>query len=102
MPIRKIVAGLFLTITAFVMAAGTASAQEEDDPLVRITLPIDQDLLRVQNDSGSDGAAVGSPGVTGGNVLQVPLQLPINLCRNTIDIIGLLNATSGNTCINPE
>ncbi|XXU61362.1 chaplin [Sorangium sp. So ce1078] len=35
-----------------------------------------------------------------GNVIQVPIQVPINLCGNTIDIVALLNPTSGNTCVN--
>ncbi|OIJ93219.1 chaplin [Streptomyces sp. MUSC 14] len=51
-------------------------------------------------DSGAEGAAVGSPGVVSGNTIQVPIQLPINLCGNAIDIVGLLNPTFGNTCVN--
>ncbi|GHF72098.1 hypothetical protein GCM10010218_61710 [Streptomyces mashuensis] len=47
------------------------------------------------------GAAKGSPGVISGNVIQVPIDIPVNVCGNTIDIIiGLLNPTFGNTCIN--
>ncbi|GGX65404.1 chaplin [Streptomyces hiroshimensis] len=52
--------------------------------------------------SGANGAAVGSPGVISGNVIQVPIQIPINLCGNSIDIVGLLNPTFGNTCINAD
>ncbi|MBT2384004.1 chaplin [Streptomyces sp. ISL-11] len=52
--------------------------------------------------AGAQGAAVGSPGIISGNVIQVPIQIPINLCGNTIDIIGLLNPTFGNTCINAD
>lgn len=51
-------------------------------------------------DSGAAGAAVGSPGVISGNNIQVPVHVPINLCGNTIDVIGLLNPTFGNVCIN--
>ncbi|MFF7248489.1 chaplin [Embleya sp. NPDC008237] len=51
-------------------------------------------------DSEAQGAAVGSPGVLSGNNIQVPIHVPINLCGNTIDIIGVLNPTFGNTCIN--
>ncbi|GAA2718767.1 MULTISPECIES: chaplin [Streptomyces] len=50
-------------------------------------------------DSGAQGAAVGSPGVISGNVIQVPIHVPINLCGNSIDLIALLNPTFGNTCI---
>ncbi|MFI9255207.1 chaplin [Streptomyces sp. NPDC053069] len=50
-------------------------------------------------DSAAKGAAVGSPGVVSGNVTQVPTQIPIDLCGNTIDIVGLLNPASGNVCV---
>ncbi|GAA0492081.1 chaplin [Streptomyces sp. NPDC046215] len=46
------------------------------------------------------GVAKGSPGIVSGNVIQVPIQIPLNVCGNTIDIIALLNPTFGNTCVN--
>ncbi|MDT3397549.1 chaplin family protein [Streptomyces sp. B1866] len=48
--------------------------------------------------TGAEGSAVGSPGVLSGNTVQVPIDIPVNLCGNTINIIGLLNPASGNTC----
>ncbi|WP_443089326.1 chaplin [Yinghuangia sp. ASG 101] len=51
-------------------------------------------------DSGADGAAVGSPGVLSGNNVQVPVHIPINVCGNSIDVVGVLNPVFGNTCIN--
>ncbi|MFG2131165.1 chaplin ChpH [Streptomyces sp. NPDC048751] len=51
-------------------------------------------------DSGAQGAAVHSPGVVSGNVVQVPVHVPVNACGNTVSVIGLLNPTFGNTCIN--
>ncbi|MER0243249.1 chaplin ChpH [Streptomyces sp. 796.1] len=51
-------------------------------------------------DSGAQGAAVGSPGVISGNNIQVPVHVPVNVCGNTISVIGLLNPALGNTCIN--
>ncbi|MFD3454065.1 chaplin [Streptomyces sp. NPDC058691] len=51
-------------------------------------------------DSGAQGAAVGSPGVLSGNVIQVPVNIPVNLCGNTINIVGLLNPAVGNVCFN--
>ncbi|MFD3920946.1 chaplin [Streptomyces sp. NPDC058595] len=51
-------------------------------------------------DAGAEGAAVGSPGVLSGNVVQIPVHVPVNACGNSINIIGLLNPTFGNTCIN--
>ncbi|MBE8476726.1 chaplin ChpH [Streptomyces justiciae] len=51
-------------------------------------------------DSGAQGAAVHSPGVLSGNVVQVPVHIPVNVCGNTVSVIGLLNPAFGNTCIN--
>ncbi|MFG3017330.1 chaplin [Streptomyces sp. NPDC048254] len=51
-------------------------------------------------DAGAQGEAVGSPGVLSGNVIQVPVNIPVNVCGNTIDVIGLLNPAFGNTCVN--
>ncbi|MFI6105777.1 chaplin [Streptomyces sp. NPDC051310] len=51
-------------------------------------------------DAVSEGAAVGSPGVISGNLVQVPIHIPINLCGNTIDLVGVLNPAFGNVCIN--
>ena len=51
-------------------------------------------------DSGAQGAAVHSPGVVSGNVVQVPVHIPVNVCGNTVSVIGLLNHAFGNTCIN--
>ncbi|MEW2068362.1 chaplin ChpH [Streptomyces sp. NPDC007346] len=51
-------------------------------------------------DAGAQGAAIGSPGVLSGNVVQVPVHVPINLCGNTVSVIGLLNPAFGNTCVN--
>ncbi|MGW0916358.1 chaplin [Streptomyces sp. NPDC002784] len=51
-------------------------------------------------DAEANGTAAHSPGVLSGNVLQVPIHIPINLCGNTVNVIGLLNPAFGNTCIN--
>ncbi|ELP69607.1 chaplin ChpH [Streptomyces turgidiscabies] len=51
-------------------------------------------------DAGAQGAAVHSPGVLSGNVVQVPVHIPVNVCGNTISVIGLLNPAFGNTCVN--
>ncbi|MDQ1039758.1 hypothetical protein QFZ75_006174 [Streptomyces sp. V3I8] len=51
-------------------------------------------------DAGAQGAAVGSPGVLSGNVVQVPVHVPVNVCGNTVSVIGLLNPAFGNTCVN--
>lgn len=51
-------------------------------------------------DSGAHGAAVHSPGVVSGNVIQIPVHVPINACGNTVNVIGLLNPAFGNYCVN--
>ncbi|AZM89575.1 MULTISPECIES: chaplin [Streptomyces] len=51
-------------------------------------------------DAGAEGAAVGSPGVLSGNLVQVPVHVPINVCGNSVSIIGALNPAFGNVCIN--
>ncbi|MER7053270.1 chaplin [Streptomyces sp. NPDC000351] len=51
-------------------------------------------------DSGAQGAAVGSPGVASGNVVQVPVHVPVNVCGNTVNVVGLLNPAFGNSCAN--
>ncbi|MFF2075536.1 chaplin [Kitasatospora sp. NPDC058162] len=52
--------------------------------------------------SGAEGVAAGSPGVVSGNQIQVPVHIPINLCGNSINVIGLLNPAFGNSCANVE
>ncbi|MET7352880.1 chaplin [Streptomyces mirabilis] len=51
-------------------------------------------------DPGPVGAASNSPGVLSGNVIQIPLDLGLNLCGNSLDLLSLLNPATGNTCTN--
>ncbi|MFJ8310894.1 MULTISPECIES: chaplin [unclassified Streptomyces] len=53
-------------------------------------------------DAHADGAAIGSPGVLSGNLLQAPVHVPANVCGNTVSVIGALNPAFGNTCVNEE
>ncbi|MEU9133356.1 chaplin [Kitasatospora sp. NPDC048540] len=50
--------------------------------------------------AGAEGVTAGSPGVASGNQLQVPVHIPVNVCGNSVDIIGLLNPAFGNSCAN--
>ncbi|MFE7775417.1 chaplin [Streptomyces sp. NPDC057445] len=58
------------------------------------------------SDSGSaagseaEGDAVGSPGLLSGNNVKVPVHAPVNLCGNTVDVVGVLNPASGSACTN--
>ncbi|MEV5979778.1 chaplin [Streptomyces sp. NPDC052114] len=53
-------------------------------------------------DAGAHGEAVGSPGVLSGNLLQVPIHVPVNVCGNTVNGIGALNPAFGNQCANVD
>ncbi|MFJ6935525.1 chaplin [Streptomyces sp. NPDC101132] len=51
-------------------------------------------------DSEAYGKAVGSPGVASGNLGQVPVHVPVNVCGNTANLAALLNPAFGNVCVN--
>ncbi|MFK4689238.1 chaplin [Streptomyces pristinaespiralis] len=53
-----------------------------------------------QADSGAHGVAAGSPGVLSGNGVQLPVHVPVNVCGNTVNVVGLLNPAAGNSCVN--
>lgn len=53
-----------------------------------------------QADAGASGAAVGSPGLISGNGVQLPVHVPVNICGNTVNVVGLLNPAFGNGCAN--
>ncbi|WP_330175313.1 chaplin [Streptomyces sp. NBC_01498] len=50
--------------------------------------------------SSASGAATNSPGLLSGNLLQAPLDIPLNVCGNSVDVVGLLNPAFGNGCAN--
>ncbi|MET9962289.1 chaplin [Streptomyces sp. NPDC006326] len=77
MKIRTVAAAACLVVAATLGGAGAAVA-----------------------DSEAHGVAVGSPGVLSGNVVQVPIHIPINICGNSINIIGALNPAGGTLCVN--
>ncbi|GGV80574.1 MULTISPECIES: chaplin [Streptomyces] len=51
-------------------------------------------------DSTAKGDSSHSPGVISGNTIQVPVNVPVNICGNTVDIVGVLNPAFGNACAN--
>jgi hypothetical protein len=73
---RKTLVAAALAVVAVLGTAGTASAS-------------DSDAVGVANDS---------PGILSGNVIQVPINIPINVCGN--NILALLTLTEGTVCIN--
>ncbi|MFF8274497.1 chaplin family protein [Streptomyces lateritius] len=48
----------------------------------------------------ANGQALNSPGVVSGNVVQVPVHVPVNVSGNTVNVIGLLNPAFGNGAVN--
>lgn len=50
--------------------------------------------------ASAEAVAEGSPGVVSGNTVQVPVDVPVNVCGNSVDVIGVLNPTFGNRCEN--
>lgn len=50
--------------------------------------------------AGADGSAAGSPGLISGNGIQLPVHVPVNVCGNTLNVVGLLNPAVGNACAN--
>ncbi|MCF6522008.1 chaplin [Streptomyces sp. JJ36] len=77
MRISTSLAAAGLAATA-VLAGGSAAAAAGPDPV---------------------GVAAKSPGVLSGNVVQVPVRVPVNVCGNTVNIVGLLNPAVANVCV---
>ncbi|MGW3865021.1 chaplin [Streptomyces sp. NPDC005047] len=48
----------------------------------------------------ADGSSAGSPGLVSGNTVQLPVDVPVNVCGNTVNVVGLLNPAAGNDCAN--
>ncbi|MGZ9930312.1 chaplin [Streptomyces sp. NC-S4] len=51
-------------------------------------------------DADAGGRAERSPGLLSGNLVQLPVNLPVNACGNTVNVVGLLNPAAGNRCSN--
>ncbi|WP_294002031.1 chaplin [Streptomyces sp.] len=51
-------------------------------------------------DAGAQGTASNSPGAISGDVIEVPVHVPVNACGDTVDVIALLNPALGNPCVN--
>jgi hypothetical protein len=49
-------------------------------------------------DQAVQGSAANSAGVVSGNNVQVPVNAPVDVCGNTVSVIGLLNPAGGTVC----
>lgn len=70
-------------IAGAVVAAGAGLASAHDGP-----------------GAAALGDAHDSPGVVSGNVIQVPVHIPVNAVGNSVNVIGLLNPAFGNLGVN--
>ncbi|WP_316519985.1 chaplin [Kitasatospora brasiliensis] len=78
MRIRTTLAATALAAVTVLAGAGTASA----------------------GNAVAEGVDAGNPGVLSGNQFQIPINLELNLCGDSVDIIGLANPAFGNICVN--
>ncbi|MFF0107035.1 chaplin [Streptomyces hirsutus] len=53
-------------------------------------------------DAGAQGTAAHSPGFLSGNLVQAPVHVPVNVCGNTVNVVGALNPAFGNKCVNKD
>ncbi|WSP89170.1 chaplin [Streptomyces sp. NBC_01233] len=51
-------------------------------------------------DADAGGRAERSPGLLSGNLVQLPVHVPVNVCGNTVSVVGVLNSAAGNRCSN--
>lgn len=49
-------------------------------------------------DSGAQSTAAHSPGVLSGNSVQAPVHAPVDVCGNTVSVVGAFNPSAGNKC----
>ncbi len=49
------------------------------------------------NSADAHGAATASPGVVSGNLVQVPVHVPVNVVGDSVNVIGALNPAFGST-----
>ncbi|MGW5636404.1 chaplin [Streptomyces sp. NPDC003832] len=52
--------------------------------------------------ASANGGTQGSPGVGSGNTVQTPAEVPVNVCGNSVDVVGALNPAFGNECGHQE
>ncbi|MFD3491170.1 chaplin family protein [Streptomyces sp. NPDC058690] len=79
--------------------AGSYVNRPEAVTTLGLNLP-DPTTLTVKAKGSAVGTATGSPGLLSGNVVQAPVDIPVNVCGNTVNVIGVLNPAAGNACVN--
>lgn len=51
-------------------------------------------------DATATGGAADSPGLLSGNSVQIPINLPVNLCGNQVGVVSILDTVAGSSCSN--
>ncbi|MFJ8852039.1 chaplin [Streptomyces sp. NPDC102437] len=89
------------TVTVDVTAArpGTYVNRPEAITAVGLDLPAPA-TLTVNRKAAAVGTATGSPGLLSGNLVQAPVEIPVNACGNSVNVVGALNPAAGNVCVN--
>ncbi|MFE9447410.1 chaplin [Streptomyces sp. NPDC006739] len=57
-------------------------------------------LASANDGACAGGEAHGSPGVVSGNVVQAPVDIPLNVVGNSVNVVGVLNPAFGNLGLN--
>ncbi|HEX4470863.1 MAG TPA: chaplin [Nocardioides sp.] len=52
----------------------------------------------LQTSSATVADPPGSPGTQSGSSEQAPMHIPVNICGNSVEVIGIDNPALGNTC----
>jgi hypothetical protein len=55
-----------------------------------------------QADTAANGATAHSPGLLSGNLIQIPVNAPVNVCGNSISVVGILDSATGNSCADKD
>ena len=50
--------------------------------------------------AAANAATADSPGLANGNVVQLPLELPVDVCGDTVNVLGSDNGATANDCVN--
>ncbi|MGW1890100.1 chaplin [Streptomyces sp. NPDC002004] len=89
------------TVTVNVTADKAGSYVNRPEAVTAVGLDLPETATpTVRKKEAAVGTATGSPGVLSGNVVQAPVDITVNACGNTMNVIGLLNPAMGNTCSN--
>jgi hypothetical protein len=53
-------------------------------------------------DAGAKGAAVDSPGIVSGDVVEAPIDAQADVCGDEANVIAAANPSSDNVCLNSD